>query len=195
MDRYWLLTWTTYGTWLPGDTRGFVSDLRDADNKKYRLNEPRSDCAADLPGMEVYALGKLHGEPVLLSSAHADVLLNQFHETVRYRGWMLLAAAIMENHVHLVVAVPGDPEPEKLLQSFKAYGSRALNQKFDTPTSDTWWTASGSTRKLPNESAVCGAIEYVRHQRNPLLVWVHKGEASGGRWSARLCNITTQPAD
>ena len=26
--RYWLLTWTTYGTWLPGDDRGFVSPVR-----------------------------------------------------------------------------------------------------------------------------------------------------------------------
>jgi hypothetical protein len=29
MDRFWLLTWTTYGTWLPGDERGFVSEVRD----------------------------------------------------------------------------------------------------------------------------------------------------------------------
>jgi len=26
-DRHWLLTWTTYGTWLPGDARGFVSPI------------------------------------------------------------------------------------------------------------------------------------------------------------------------
>ena len=29
MDRHWFLTWTTYGSWLPGDPRGFVSQLRD----------------------------------------------------------------------------------------------------------------------------------------------------------------------
>jgi hypothetical protein len=26
--RYWFLIWTTYGTWLPGDDRGFVSPVR-----------------------------------------------------------------------------------------------------------------------------------------------------------------------
>lgn len=26
--RCWLLTWTTYGTWLPGEDRGFVSPVR-----------------------------------------------------------------------------------------------------------------------------------------------------------------------
>jgi hypothetical protein len=30
----WLLTWTTYGTWLPGDERGFVGNV---------LEEPAND--------------------------------------------------------------------------------------------------------------------------------------------------------
>src|SRR5437763_1061534 len=29
MDRYWLLSSTFYGNWLPGDPRGFVSRVRD----------------------------------------------------------------------------------------------------------------------------------------------------------------------
>jgi len=28
--KAWLLTWTTYGTWLPGDERGFVGFIQDA---------------------------------------------------------------------------------------------------------------------------------------------------------------------
>ena len=34
-DRHWLLTWTTYGTWLPGDDRGSVVDSR-----PHRQNTP-----------------------------------------------------------------------------------------------------------------------------------------------------------
>jgi hypothetical protein len=29
MDRYWLLTNTLYGTWLPGSERGFVGHVLD----------------------------------------------------------------------------------------------------------------------------------------------------------------------
>jgi hypothetical protein len=29
VDRVWMITWTTYGTRLPGDARGFVSNVRD----------------------------------------------------------------------------------------------------------------------------------------------------------------------
>ncbi|MEM1304897.1 MAG: hypothetical protein AAGG46_08365, partial [Planctomycetota bacterium] len=45
--RYWLLTNTTYGTWLPGDRRGSVTSVRDR-----RAGEPRvvSRCEHDLPG-------------------------------------------------------------------------------------------------------------------------------------------------
>ncbi len=31
MDRHWLVTSTTYGTWTPGDDSGFVSRVRDGD--------------------------------------------------------------------------------------------------------------------------------------------------------------------
>ena len=36
----------------------------------------------------------------------------------------------MADHVHLVVGVPGDPDPHAMLRDFKAYGSRALSAGF-----------------------------------------------------------------
>ena len=40
MDRYWLLTWTTYGTWLPGDARGFVSNVADGPDPRSATTFP-----------------------------------------------------------------------------------------------------------------------------------------------------------
>jgi REP element-mobilizing transposase RayT len=45
-------------------------------------------------------------------------LVDQFRETAGVRGWALLAAAVMANHVHLVVGVDGDPEPAEFLRVF-----------------------------------------------------------------------------
>jgi REP element-mobilizing transposase RayT len=93
----------------------------------------------------------------------------------------------MRNHVHLVVGVPGDPEPADLLRDFKSYGSRALSRRWGKPANGTWWTESGSKRKLPNEPAVGAAIRYVREQPHPLVIWIAEGfepgvnSASGGR--------------
>jgi REP element-mobilizing transposase RayT len=182
MDRCWLLTWTTYGTWLPGDARGFVSDIADASGKGVRHNLPGTPCDADIPALNNYMRGSLKGDPVFLSAEHAAVLLPQFQETARFRGWLLLAVAIMANHVHVLVGVPGDPDPEDLLRDFKSYGSRALNRRWGKPPSGTWWTESGSRRKKAGEGAVRAAIQYVKDQPYPLLVWVPDDEsgASGG---------------
>lgn len=87
------------------------------------------------------------------------------------RGWQLLAAAVMANHVHLVAGVLGDPEPEHLQHSFKSYASRALKKRWQCPRNGTWWTSSGSRRKLPDERAVIGAVRYVLDQEYPLAVW------------------------
>ena len=110
--------------------------------------------------------------PVWLTSQHATVLLDQFIESANYRGWRLLSAAVMPNHFHLVTQLDVDVPPEKLLQTFKAYGSRVLNERFGKPTSGTWWTKSGSKRKLADEQAVRAAVNYVLHkQPNPLVTW------------------------
>jgi REP element-mobilizing transposase RayT len=185
MDRYWLLTWTTYGTWLPGDRRGFVSPVRDGPGPEVKHNEPGTPYDADLPGLKYAAATALKGPPVYLLPEHAEVLLAQLQETAAHRHWILLAVAIMANHVHLIVGVPGDPSPADVLRDFKSYGSRALNRRWGKPESGTWWTESGSKRKLPNEAALGAAILYVQEQDRPLVIWVLADSpfvpASGGR--------------
>jgi REP element-mobilizing transposase RayT len=175
MDRYWFLTWTTYGTWLPVDKRGFVSTVREGPGPEVRHNIPGTPYDADMPGLRHSARAALKCPPIYLLMEHAQLLLEQFQETARYRGWHLLADAIMANHIHIVVGVSGDPDPSNLLGDLKAYGSRALNRKWSKPGSGTWWTEFGSRRKLRDEAAIRVVIQYVRDQPNPLLIWVADG--------------------
>ena len=177
-DRYWLLTWTTYGTWLPGDRRGFVSSVRDADGRKVIHNVVGTPVDKDDPQLRAAALERMAGPPVWLSDAQAAIALRQLHAHVAFRGHDLEAAAIMTNHVHIVVGVSGDPAPSRLLGDFKSYLSRALNADCGRPKGGTWWTESGSKGKLPDEEAVRLAVEYVRRQTHPLLVW------AAPRWCA-----------
>src|SRR5437016_11908741 len=121
MDRCWFLTWTTYGTWLPGDSRGFVSNIGDpATGKSVRHNLPTTEYDADQPGLRRYMQGQLLCPPIYLNADQARVVMSQFQETANHRKWFLLAAAVMANHAHVVVGVPGDPEPEDLLRDFKS---------------------------------------------------------------------------
>ena len=109
----------------------------------------------------------------MLTQDDARVVARQFHETAWFRGWTLLAYAVMRNHVHAVVGVPGDPDPATLLLSFKSYASRALNRLHGERR--RWWTASGSRRRLRTEAHVAAAVRYVQAQQYPLVVWTHSG--------------------
>ena len=194
----WLLTWTSYGTWLPGDERGFVgyiseekpADLRQrldgeisrADNTSRRVihNIPGTPYDRDMPGLKRYASEQMKGDPVWLTLTQAESFLHEAQRTAGFHQWQLLATAVMANHVHLVVIVPDDLPGERLLQEFKSYGSRVLNKQFGKPQSGTWWTKSGSTRLLPTDHAVHAAVEYVRNQHRPLVVWIAGEDVSTG---------------
>lgn len=178
MFRHWLLSSTFYGTWLPGDPRGFVGRVRDVrptdppTTIRIEHDIPGTPYDEDIPGLQRASAEMMRGPPILVAAAHAEVLLAQFQETARFRTWPLLAAAIMANHVHLVVETPLDATGTKILGDFKAYGSRALTARFGKPASDTWWTYGGSKRILPDEPALAAAIYYVLYkQPNPLRVW------------------------
>ena len=171
-DRYWLLTWTTYGTWLPGDERGSVTTIRDESGGPwYRPNEYGTPVVPPSSGLECLARGRMHGPPVRLNQEMAEIATHQFRETASYRGWSILALAVMANHVHVVMDVPGDPDPAQLLRDLKSYGARALNKRFGRPESGTWWTAGGSRRILKEDHSVSAAIQYVMNQDNPLVLW------------------------
>ena len=187
-DRFWLLTWTTYGTWLPGDKRGFVSPVPDdSTGKRIKNNIVDTPYDADVPQLRNEAIANLKCDPVYLSTTQSEAIIDQLMETAAHRKWLLLATAIMRNHIHVVVGVPGDPNPENMLRDFKAYASRRLNKHWPKPVSGTWWTRSGSKRKLPTELAVIDAVAYVRDQANPLVVRIHDqiqerlGESHGER--------------
>lgn len=169
MDRYWLLTNTCYGTWLPGKQTGFVGRVWEhrpddpAENPRVVHNLPGTPCDEDIPGLEEAAQKRMKGSPIHLTTQQAKAALDQILETATHRGWSIEAVAIMHNHFHIVVGVPGDPAPSKVLGDFKSWGTRALSKQFGEPSSRTWWTERGTKRKLPNDSL---GFRFVPHRRD-----------------------------
>jgi len=170
-DRAWFLTWHTYGTWLPGSRKGFVSALRNAEGDAEIHNIPGTRIDSDSPHLEAWSKRRLKSKPIILTKRQARSLADQFLETATIRTWTLFAFAIVTNHVHVVLGVPGDPEPEELTGDLKSFGSRTLNRSFARPKSGTWWTQSGSHRKLAHEAAILGAVRYTIEQEGALVIW------------------------
>jgi hypothetical protein len=138
MDRYWLLTWTMYGNWLPGDPRGFVSTVSDGKGGKTIHNLPGTPYDEDWELLNGAMIRSLKQPPIRLTKEQANAVFAQFQETATCRGWQLIAVAIMANHCHIAVGVPGDPDPSKILGDFKSYASRALNKRWSKPVCGTW---------------------------------------------------------
>lgn len=98
-------------------------------------NLPGTPCDEDVPPLQAHAAAIMTGAAVRLDSAQAQAVAEQLRETGTHRGWQLLALAVMANHVHVVVGVAGDPDPEKLLGDFKAWATRRLNAGRGAPRS------------------------------------------------------------
>ena len=173
----WLLTSTTYGTWLPGDERGFVGRVTDGratdplGNTRIEHDERDTDYDRDIPGLRRSALKLMKCDPVRLTTEQALAVHDQFLGTATFRQWYLHAIAVMANHFHVVVTAPEGVMTDTMLRDFKSYASRALNKRWTKPKSGTWWTQSASRRKLPDDRAVENAIQYVLNQHQPLAIY------------------------
>ena len=166
--NYVIVTSTSYGTWLPGDARGFVSKT-----DKGLHNEFGTPCDADIPALKTYTEQNLKASPVFFDSEQANLILARWQKIVPEAGWHLFAVAIMPNHFHVVLASPTGLTKEDYLRTLKARASLPLNKKYGKRT---WWTVSGSVRHCFNEHALNTRIEYVMKQSNPLVVWCNPEE-------------------
>lgn len=177
----YLLTWTTYGTWLPGDARGFVSRVPEHGEHTIH-NAVGTPFDRDMPAIARRAHERTAGEPVFLNEAHARVCAESFRGTCARHAVMLRAGAIMRAHVHLVVASPNH-DGAALAQLFKGAASRELSLRFGHPPAPRWWTARPSRRLLTSEESLTAAIRYVLGQEDPLLLlgdsWIGDGPRAG----------------
>jgi REP element-mobilizing transposase RayT len=175
---HWLLTVTTYGTWLPGDPRGSVTSVRDLRRGEQRTPARHEHDQFDTPferpisGLYRSAQSNMKGRPVRLESDHARALIEQFQETAEHRSWPISAIAVMWNHFHIVLAAPRDVDRTKIRADLKAYASRKLNKLFPKPSSQEWWSDGGSCRPLKSDLAVANAVNYVLFKQfQPLVTW------------------------
>lgn len=156
MPLAYLITWTTYGTWLHGDGRGSVDD---AHNK---FGKPR---AAPDPARLAAQRGALAGEPFTLTAASRRVVQDTIRRHCAVRKWMLLELNVRTNHVHAVVSAPVDPD--RVLSQFKSWWTRLLRENGLAGPRQSVWTEGGSTRYLWDDASVARAREYVRDEQGP----------------------------
>ena len=157
----YLLTWSTYGVWLPGDERGWTR--RNAGQQR-----PNHLLARNIQQ-------KLKQQPVILNDAQRQLVEATIRRHCALRNWELMAVNCRTNHVHLVVAAP--LSPDEIQRQLKTWCSRelsALDQRRDVggPAGRrTWWGNRGSGRYLNDERSLEAAILYVRDAQDERPGW------------------------
>jgi REP element-mobilizing transposase RayT len=143
-------TWTTYGTWLPGDPRGWYQigrGQREPDaHRRFEARLRMSESAVTLD------LDQRH----LVETTIAD--------HCRVRGWTLHAASCRSNHVHVAVTAPRRPI-EVPREQFKSWSTRRLRERermWDAVVREHWWTDRGWDEYVDDDEALAAIIAYVR---------------------------------
>jgi REP element-mobilizing transposase RayT len=140
----YFLTWTTHGSWLPGDPRGWVKrggDFRPADQI-----------------LHTAVVRTMTNPPLALSPAQRGYVRHAIVMTCRQRGWVIHACQCRIQHVHVVVTAT-HTQPELVLRQLKVWSTRALAT---TGLSHRrCWSRGGSARLIFDEYGLQRVVEYV----------------------------------
>jgi REP element-mobilizing transposase RayT len=156
----YFITFSCYGNWLHGDER--LSVRRGSDGPALCLPNP---------GLVNFERSEMDQPPYFLDHVRQEIVLRTIQEVAKYRGWVLLAAHVRTNHLHVVIRA--EAPPERVMNDLKSYASRRLNEAaVDTPGRKRW-TRHGSTLYLWTEEAVTYKISYtVLEQGEPMACYV-----------------------
>ncbi len=159
--RAFFITFATYGARLHGDTAGSV----DREHNVYGTNL----CTPNLSRV-TFERRRMNQPAYTLDEPRRAIVLGACREVCECRAWWLFAAHVRSNHVHIIVQA-GD-KPEEVLNTLKAYSSRALTQAKFEPSERKRWARHGSTRYLWNDERLRSAIRYVLQQQgDPMAVY------------------------
>ena len=146
-------TWTTYGTWLPGDPRWWYQSGRG-------VQEPN-------------AIRRLEAEFLMTESAlvldhnQRRVVEQTIVAHCAIRKWVVHAVNCRSNHVHVVVTAP-DRSIELPREQFKAWCTRLLKEHAPAGTvRENWWTERGWDEYIDDEDSLTRVIAYVLDGQGP----------------------------
>ncbi|MGA2915839.1 MAG: transposase [Sedimentisphaerales bacterium] len=144
----YMVTWTTYGTWLQGDERGYVKDGETL--------EPN-------PSLKKSNLLSLEQPIIKLTSQQKNIARNAILEEAKRINHNIHAVAVYSNHIHIVAENNRIP----INQAVKRYKNVATAALKRTGLNTKLWTKGFDKRFCFTEKQLKHRIEYVnKHNEN-----------------------------
>jgi REP element-mobilizing transposase RayT len=145
------ITWTCYGTFLPGDGRGWTKW-----SQGEQLPQPR---------LEEWCRRQMAGSAVRLDSEQREIVNEAVKDHCEIREWLLHAVNCRSNHCHVVVGAE-NYKGDQVRDQFKAWSTRRLKAhqrsriKATSEVRNRWWTSKGSVQILSDEISLDAATMY-----------------------------------
>jgi REP element-mobilizing transposase RayT len=145
-------TWTTYGTWLRGDARGWY--LRKVGERMPNLPLFHQDTS------------DLKESPCFFDQIKRVLVTETILEHCTIRKWECLAMTCQTNHVHVLIATPELSKSQPRNQ-FKAWCTRRLRESF--PDRETWWTDRGWDDVIEDDLHEANVRNYIESHSGSIM--------------------------
>jgi REP element-mobilizing transposase RayT len=145
----YMLTLTTYGTWLQGDERGYVKDsVVLGGNENLELaNKNQQICRA-----------------VRLNSQQKQIVKTAIESEAERIGQKIYALAVCSNHIHIVL----ENSNEKIPGAISRYKNKSTKALKRTGLSKPVWTRKYDKRFIYDNEHLQRTIDYVEKHNNPI---------------------------
>ena len=143
-----MLTWTTYGTWLQGDKKGYVKN-----GKIYGENESLRKCN----------LSKMKTRKFVLGTQAQNIVKQSILEEADKMVQQVYASSVSATHVHIVV----NNTDEMISDVISRYKKTATKKLRAAGFTGEVWTRGYDVRYCFDEKELHSRVEYVnRHERS-----------------------------
>jgi hypothetical protein len=171
MAKWWFVTWSTYGWWLPGDPRGFQTRR----GREY-VPPPARFAKSDEPVYDPadYAdrwrqSRRLCPEAVILAAEEQALAFSAVVAEINYLPMLPRVLAFGRTHSHLLAQF-GELKIRPTVGRFKSAGTRALANPGNRPRV---WAEGCHMESIPDEDdALQNATNYIRgHAAQGALIY------------------------
>ena len=161
---YYFITFTTYGTHLPGDERGSI--------RRGRKGAP-SRALAPSPETAARASALMAQPAFTLTEAQRQSVATTVREVCESKGWVLHALNVRTNHIHLLVS--GLASPETVMGACKSWATRRMREQSLVGENARVWTRHGSTQYVKGQAGFERVADYILGGQGPDLGGVELG--------------------